>query len=512
LGLLSAAFAYVAIKELVGYVNLLHYKRQGIDIIYIPVFGAQYLLDHREHSSDPLHGLRDLVKKIRGFKNGVVAVNSLFSFHPVLIIVDLELAKDFYRLEIENFKRRKLMDDGLNTKNAFFFAGGKRISSARNYYGEFFNYSSAVSLGLPILEIFHHKYNRINYFSVAKKDGWSELNYTRYLEETFDGITHDILLGDPTLSERFRFNGIPFSTYVEIGDKKYFEAVTHPLNLITMGWAHKLRLIEASRTYFNHMKLIRANIKQIYQERLESGPKNRLNFIDLMISGDKKAQAEGRLDDLQTEDDIILNFLIFYSAGTDAAKSVLGSTVQFLSEQPKLAEDLYREIKKDILNNMSLEQALNAKMEINLDGCDLLNRFIKEALRRFSPGPEMLPRTATRNVKVGKIAVTKGTDITIPYYAFHHNDEIFEDPMTFNVDRWLPENEAKMPKGMYAPFILGNRSCIAKELALNMLRSGIISQLANFEINHADYKPIWNAVFSLSMEKTLVDIRKRTTL
>ena len=56
-----------------------------------------------------------------------------------------------------------------------------------------------------------------------------------------------------------------------------------------------------------------------------------------------------------------------------------------------------------------------------------------------------------------------------PYFA-HRNEKVWDAPDTFNPDRFLPENEEKIPRGAYIPFVAGPRQCIGKAFAEMELR------------------------------------------
>lgn len=60
--------------------------------------------------------------------------------------------------------------------------------------------------------------------------------------------------------------------------------------------------------------------------------------------------------------------------------------------------------------------------------------------------------------------VPKGTNVFISIFHIHRNPDYWEDPLKFDPDRFLPENQAKIIPGSYLPFSSGPRNCIGKSV------------------------------------------------
>lgn len=110
-------------------------------------------------------------------------------------------------------------------------------------------------------------------------------------------------------------------------------------------------------------------------------------------------------------------------------------------------------------------------------------QVFKEAMRLYPPAA-MIPRQAIRNTTVGGYAVKKGTMVFINAYSLHRRSEVFEDPETFDPDRFERSRERALPKGAYLPFGTGGNVCPGSHLALmeGHLLTAVLAQRVNVEL------------------------------
>lgn len=60
------------------------------------------------------------------------------------------------------------------------------------------------------------------------------------------------------------------------------------------------------------------------------------------------------------------------------------------------------------------------------------------------------------------ITIEKGTPVILPAFGLHRDSKYYEDPDTFNPERFLPENKDKIVKFAFLGFGEGPRTCIGK--------------------------------------------------
>ena len=119
-------------------------------------------------------------------------------------------------------------------------------------------------------------------------------------------------------------------------------------------------------------------------------------------------------------------------------------------------------------------------------------------------------RTCTKNHKLGKINIKKGTIVNYPGYYIHHNEKYFQNPEKFDIHRFGPENLQKIQRRSFTAFGLGQRACAGVELGYAMMNSVILSLLSQFEVEQdPDFNPLWKMTFSLEMPKVILRLKPR---
>lgn len=94
-------------------------------------------------------------------------------------------------------------------------------------------------------------------------------------------------------------------------------------------------------------------------------------------------------------------------------------------------------------------------------------RFIKEATRMW-PFPFVVRRTAARDIKVDGVEVRKGERYDLSLYILHHLDDYWQDPESFDPDRWLSPRKTAT-RGTYVPFGFAPRSCVGGSIGHALL-------------------------------------------
>uniref|UniRef100_A0A8D1H8G7 Cholesterol 24-hydroxylase n=1 Tax=Sus scrofa TaxID=9823 RepID=A0A8D1H8G7_PIG len=156
------------------------------------------------------------------------------------------------------------------------------------------------------------------------------------------------------------------------------------------------------------------------------------------------------------DDEILLdNFVTFFIAGHETSANHLAFTVMELSRQPEILARLQAEVDEVIGSKRHLDCE-------DLGRLQYLSQVLKESLRLYPPAWGTF-RLLEEETLIDGVRVPGNTPLLFSTYVMGRMDTYFEDPLTFNPDRFSPK--APKPKFTYFPFSLGPRSCIGQQFA-----------------------------------------------
>ncbi len=134
---------------------------------------------------------------------------------------------------------------------------------------------------------------------------------------------------------------------------------------------------------------------------------------------------------------------------------------------------------------------------------DVTHRFLMECMRMYPIVP-MSIRTVMNSCLLEDYVLPLGTRLFIAQSATHYMDEVFPDPNTFDIDRYLPPRNEHHGSG-FAPFGLGTHTCLGHrwmelQLAVNVL---MVAHYFTLRVAPENYKLKIDWVPSLKPNKKL---------
>ncbi len=167
------------------------------------------------------------------------------------------------------------------------------------------------------------------------------------------------------------------------------------------------------------------------------------------------------------------------------ASVYLGDALSFAIYAMAARPDLYARIRAeaDVLfanGDPSDEDLSPASMEVT-------HRFLIECLRMYPIVPMSL-RDVMNSFVLEGYEIPVGSRVYIAQTAPHYMDDVFPDPFSFDIDRYLPSSDQHRGPG-YAPYGLGTHKCLGArwmdlQLAVNVL---MITHYFTLEVTPARY-------------------------
>lgn len=193
--------------------------------------------------------------------------------------------------------------------------------------------------------------------------------------------------------------------------------------------------------------------------------KHTRKFVDEVLRAHTTAQRTGcpqdLVDDLLSvhandpqffpESNLHYAFTMALMAGVYSG-DMLGFAVYALASHPTLQERIRSEADALFANGDPDGE------DFTPSAIDVTSRFLQESLRLYPVVP-MSVRTVVNTCVVEGYELPKGLRIFIGQTVPHYMDDVFPDPLTFDIDRYLPSRKEHLSPG-YAPYGLGPHRCL----------------------------------------------------
>lgn len=244
------------------------------------------------------------------------------------------------------------------------------------------------------------------------------------------------------------------------------------------------------------------------------GMKRKAKSIDLVVDRIQRSHTSGQrigcprdhADDLlalHNSDPIFLpesNLKFALSAPVLAAMYV-GDELSFILHALMTHPDLYCRIQAEadaVFGHSEPRWDL-----LDSDEVDVTQRFFKECLRLYPTIPGSI-RTVMNSCVLEDYELPIGARVFVATTASHYLDDVFPDPHTFDIDRYLPARGEHRSPG-YAPFGLGTHNCLGQRLVELQLVSSVLllAHCFTFELKRPARKLRINPFPSLSPTKRL---------
>ena len=157
-----------------------------------------------------------------------------------------------------------------------------------------------------------------------------------------------------------------------------------------------------------------------------------------------------------SDDDICHELVLFILAGHDTTSTTLTYSLWALGHHPTIQDRVFDEV--SALGDRPLTPDDVPRLGHTV-------RVLHEALRLCPPGAGT-PRLLNKDLAVDGYRVEAGTVAVVSFYAMHRDPYLWDRPLTFDPDRFLPERSRGRSRWQYLPFGGGPRSCIGDHFAM----------------------------------------------
>jgi cytochrome P450 len=201
-------------------------------------------------------------------------------------------------------------------------------------------------------------------------------------------------------------------------------------------------------------------------------------FEDLLGTLLKARHEDGSpMPDQQVRDEVLTILL----AGHETTAVSLSWTWLLLSQHPEVEQKLWAE----------LSAVLNGRSPTLQDLASLpyTERVVKEAMRLYPPVWAIV-RTAIKPVEIGGFLIPAKSPVIMSQWVMHHDARYYDQPDSFDPDRWLDERYKSAPRFSYFPFGGGPRICIGASFAQTEAALVLATIAQRYQIRVASTSPV----------------------
>ncbi|RAJ18216.1 cytochrome P450 [Olleya aquimaris] len=216
-----------------------------------------------------------------------------------------------------------------------------------------------------------------------------------------------------------------------------------------------------------HLKLseeARTILKQIVEERKASG-KRYDDLLDMLLET-KYEDGKG-----MSEEQLIDEILIIFTAGHETTANALTFTFQLLAKHPEWQKKIYEEWqnlggdKTDVMTRISTSK--------------VCQQVLEESLRLYPPA-YFIDRVNIKADNFNDLQFEPGCNLLFSVYEMHRHPKLWKQP-----EHFLPERFAdggRQYSAQYFPFGAGPRKCIGNNFAMFEMIIAVTELIKNYKI------------------------------
>lgn len=232
----------------------------------------------------------------------------------------------------------------------------------------------------------------------------------------------------------------------------------------------------AHRKFAEDIRYMRELVDEVVRQRRaaagkDAGQPPAHDLLNLMLDA-RDPDTDQRLDDVNIRNQVI-TFLI---AGHETTSGLLTFALYELLRNPGVLAQAYAEVDAVLPGDAPPVYADLARLQV-------IDRVLKETLRLWPTAPAFAVAPFEDTVIGGRYLIHKNRRVSVVLTALHRDPKVWADPERFDIDRFLPEHEARLHPHAYKPFGNGERACIGRQFALTEAKLALALMLRNFQFS-----------------------------
>jgi len=479
--------------------RLKFYERQGIYTEYNPkgvfsILGREWP-ENKKISN--MERLKMLAKKNRDKK--AIATKRIDSCGAYVIFLTEEFGKDFVMQE-DNFDKKSFDSHVADEKYGFFFRNGHKYISSKAIFARAFSYERLSTFTMSVARMIQRE---IDIFTKEKnigKDEYTRVDVKDLMHIVLEKVLNIFLFGVEDIPKMKSGESVYHMVHrfhdLLVTLRKY------PLYLLLPALCAKYKLIQPLKDTEKIEAELTEYLSNMYRQR-ENSKELGDCAMDMIVLHNRQCKESGNMEEYMDEKELFGAINVFQFAGTDTSLNLVTNIICKMAERPEL-QQAFDQINKQIFD----EKGNIVKESIETDPS--LNEWMKEGLRLCNPTSRLSQRVAKKDCSINGIKIQAGDAIILSLIALHSNEEYFRRPELFDQSRFTKTNEKSLPRYQFAPFGLGKRICLGRNLGELMSKLILCLFVGSFTFKQPEGVEYYTLSVTISSEEyPYIDIKRK---
>ena len=245
-------------------------------------------------------------------------------------------------------------------------------------------------------------------------------------------------------------------------------------NPLIIPWYH---INGRHRQFIKQRSVMDRLIYGLIDKRKSNGTEEHHDFLQMLLDARYEETGEA-MELVQLRDELVTIF----SAGHETSSNGLAWILYLLCQHPEVVEKLRSEASR------VLRKGEMPKLE-TLKQLSYTRQVIEEGMRLYPP-VWGVSRYAKEEDEWNGHPIKAGTITLLFIYHLHRHADLWENPESFDPDRFAPEKVKIRPKAQYLPFGAGPRMCLGNHFAMMEMQLLLPLLVQNFDFELVKDQPI----------------------
>ena len=175
------------------------------------------------------------------------------------------------------------------------------------------------------------------------------------------------------------------------------------------------------------------------------------------------------------DNEVASNASLFFDAGYETTSTFLSFLTHVLVNRQDVQDRLRDEV------NTLYEQ--DGRLDYNtMNNLPILDSVMYETLRYYPPVTTFVTRHSAAEYKYKNMTIPANVGIMIAVYQLHHDPDYWEDPETFDANRFYGTNKSRASSPAFQAFGAGPRNCVGLRFALMEAKLTVARLLREYKL------------------------------